>query len=101
MGGSLKGPPREEPRQWRSRGTASCLTKFGEYTERFYQPGEYSNTPPDTQVWVVEIKGVSRSLRGGEPWRYLMRVLHAETGDSVEVERYHEPRLAPTVRDGS
>ena len=76
--------------------TASCLTTYGAYTERFYQPGEYSNTPPDTPVWVVEIKGVSRSLRGGgDPWQYVMSVLHAETGDSMEGARYHEPRFAP------
>ena len=82
--------------------TASCLTTYGAYTERFYQPGQYIDTPPDTPVWVVEIKGVSRSLRsGGQPWKYAMNVLHAESGSSMEGARYHEPRLAPTVRDGS
>ena len=82
--------------------TASCLTTFGAYAQRFYRTYDRSNTPPDTPVWVVEIKGVSRSLRGGgEPWQYVMSVLHAETGDSMEGARYHEPRFAPTVRDGS
>ena len=81
--------------------TASCLTTYGAYTERFYQPGQYIDTPPDTPVWVVEIKAVSRSLQGDEPWQYVMSVLHAETGDSMEEARYHEPRLAPTVRDRS
>ena len=83
-------------------GTASCLTTFGAYTERFYQPGEYTNTPSDTPVWVVEIKGVSQYLGSdSEPWQYVMNVLHAESGSSMEGARYFEPRLAPTVRDGS
>ncbi len=71
--------------------------------QRFQQPGYWSNTPPDTPVWVVEIKGVSRSLRGGggEPWQYVMNVLHAESSSSMVGARYHESRLAPTVRDGS
>ena len=82
--------------------TASCLTTFGAYAQRFYRTGDWSNTPPDTPVWVVEIKGVSRSLRGGgEPRQYVMNVLHAESGSSMEGARYFEPRLAPTVRDGS
>ncbi len=82
--------------------TASCLTTFGAYARRFYRTGDWSNTPPDTPVWVVEFKGVSRSLRGaGQPWQYVMNVLHAESGSSMEGARYHEPRLAPTVRDGS
>ena len=42
--------------------TASCLTTFGAYAQRFYRPGDWSNTPPDTPVWVVEIKGVSQYL---------------------------------------
>lgn len=82
--------------------TASCLTTFGAYARRFYQPGEYGSTPPDTPVWVVEIKGVSRSLRNeSEPWQYVMNVIHAESGDSMEGARYFEPRLAAAVRDGS
>ena len=82
--------------------TASCLTTFEDYTGRFYQPGEFSSTPPDTPVWVVEVKGESRSLRGDSvTWRYSMGVIHAETGDSIEGARYFEPLLAPAVRDGS
>ena len=80
--------------------TASCLTTYGAYTERFYQPGQYIDTPPDTPVWVVEIKAVSRSLQGGQPWRYVMHVLHAESGSSMEGALYHEPRLAAAVKDG-
>ena len=52
--------------------TASCLTTFGAYAQQFYRQDNSSNTP----VWAVEIKGVSRSLGGGEPWRYVMSVLH-------------------------
>ncbi len=80
--------------------TASCLTTYRAYTERFYQPGQYIDTPPDTPVWVVEIKAVSRSLQGGQPWRYVMHVLHAESGSSMEGALYHEPRLAAAVKDG-
>ena len=70
--------------------------------QRFYRPGDWSNTPPDTPVWVVKVEGIPRSLSGGgEPWRYVMNVLHAESGSSMEGARYHEPRLAPAVRDGS
>ena len=62
----------------------------------------WSNTPPDTPVWVVEIKGVSQYLGSdSEPWQYVMNVLHVESGSSMEGTRYLEPRLAPTVRDGS
>ena len=87
----------------RDRGvTASCLTTFGAYARRFYRPGDWSNTPPDTPVWVVEVKGVSQYLGSdSEPWQYAMNVLHAELGSSMEGARYLEPRLAPTVRDGS
>ena len=82
--------------------TASCLTTFGAYAQRFYRPGDWSNTPPDTPVWVVEIKGVSQYLGSdSEPWQYVMNVLHAESGSSMEGAHYLEPRLAPTVRDGS
>ena len=90
--------------------TTSCLTTFGAYAQRFHRTGDWSNTPPDTLVWVVEIKGASRSpCGGGQPWQYVMIVLHAETGDSgdsdsgdsMEGARYHEPGLALTVRDGS
>ena len=82
--------------------TASCLTTFGAYAQRFYRPGDWSNTPPDTPVWVLEIKGVLRSLPGGgQPWQYVTNVPYAESGDSMEGARYLEPRLAPTVRDGS
>ena len=82
--------------------TASCLTTYGAYAKRFYQPGDWSSTPPDTPVWVVEIKGISRSLRDeSEPWQYVMSVIHAESGDSMEGARYFEPRLAAAVRDGS
>ena len=82
--------------------TASCLTTFGAYAQRFYRPGDWSNTPPDTPVWVVEVKGVSQYLGSdSEPWQYAMNVLHAELGSSMEGARYLEPRLAPTVRDGS
>ncbi len=80
--------------------TASCLTTYGAYTERFYQPGQYIDTPPDTPVWVVEIKAVSRSLQGGQSWRYVMNVLNAESGSSMEGALYHEPRLAAAVKDG-
>ena len=81
--------------------TASCLTTFGAYAQRFYRPGDWSNTPSDTPVWVVEIKGVSQYLGSdSEPWQYVMNVLHAESGSSMEGARYFEPRLAPTVRDG-
>ena len=80
--------------------TASCLTTHEAYARRFYRPGDWSSTPPDTPVWVVEIKGVSRSLRDeSEPWQYVMSVQHAETGDSIEGARYHEPRLAAAPRD--
>ena len=82
--------------------TASCLTTFGAYAQRFYQPGEYSSTPPDTPVWVVEIKGVSQYLgNDGEPWQYVMNVIHAEAGNSMQGARYLEPRLAAAVKDGS
>lgn len=80
--------------------TASCLTTHEAYARRFYRPGDWSSTPTDTPVWVVEIKGVSRSLRDeSEPWQYVMSVLHAETGDSMEGARYHEPRLAAAPRE--
>ena len=82
--------------------TSSCLTTFEAYAQRFYRAGDWSNTPPDTPVWVVEIKGVSQYLGSdSEPWQYAMNVLHAESGSSMEGARYLEPRLAPTVRDGS
>ena len=74
----------------------------GTQAQRFYRPGDWSNTPPDTPVWVVEIKGVSQYLGSdSEPWQYVMHVLHAESGSSMEGARYLEPRLAPAVRDGS
>ena len=82
--------------------TASCLTTFGAYARRFYQPGEYSSTRPGIPVWVVEIKAVSQYLsKDGKPWQYVMNVIHAEAGNSMEGALYFEPRLAPSVRDGS
>ena len=78
--------------------TASCLTTHEAYARLFNRPGDSSSTPPDTPVWVVEIKGVSRRPGDdGEPWQYVMNVLHAETGSSMEGARYFEPRLAASV----
>ena len=45
--------------------TASCLTTFGTYARRFYRPGEYSSTPPDIPVWVVEIKRARGACAAG------------------------------------
>ena len=79
--------------------TASCLTTHEAYARLFYRPGNSSSTPPDTPVWVVEIKGISRRPDDdGEPWQYVMNVLHAETGSSMEGARYFEPRLAASVK---
>ena len=51
--------------------TACCLMTFGAYTQRYCRSGDWFSTPPDTPVWVVEIKGVSWSLRyESEPWQY-------------------------------
>ncbi len=78
--------------------TASCLTTHEEYERLLNRPGDASRIPPDTPVWIVETKGVSRRLGDdGEPWQYVMNVLHAETGSSLEGARYFEPRLAASV----
>ena len=70
----------------------SCLT-----TLRFYQRGRARNDPdarsPNTPVWIVGVKGVSRpdgiaASDAGNPYRYARAVIDARTGEFIAGSRY-------------
>ena len=83
------------------RVTGSCLTTYGSYQRALLKGRAWSNPdirPPDTPVWIVEVKGISRpagiaTARAHIPYRYAMHVLNARTGEAMEGARYQEPRL--------
>ena len=56
--------------------------------------------PLDTPVWIVEVKGISRpagvsAANAGDPYRYALAVINAETGDSIAGSRRREPLMEP------
>ena len=94
--------PTEVERVW-----ASCLTTYRSYQERFYREGEWTDPelrPPDTPVWIVEVKGFSRpagiaTASAHVPYHYAMGVRNARSGEMMEGARYQEPRLQPAPEE--
>ncbi len=82
---------------------ASCLTTLRSYERVLLGEGARSNPdlrPPDTPVWVVEVKGISRpagisAANADNPYRFAMEVHNAENGEFMKGARYQEPRLLP------
>ena len=85
------------------RVVGSCLTTFRSYEQDLMYGETRSNPdlyPPDTPVWIVEVKGISRpagisAANADNPYRYAMDVSNARTGDAIAGSRYQEPKLAP------
>ena len=85
------------------RVVGSCLTTFQSYEQDLMYGEVRSNPdlyPPDTPVWIVEVKGISRpagisAANADNPYRYAMDVSNARTGDAIAGSRYQEPKLAP------
>ena len=85
---------------------ASCLTTFRSYQERLLGEDAWSNPdlrPPDTPVWIVEVKGISRpagisAASAHIPYRYAMEVHNARNGEMIEGARYQEPELQPALQ---
>lgn len=80
---------------------ASCLTTLRSYEQVLLgRAGTNAGSlPPDTPVWIVEVKGISRpdgisDASADNPYRYAMHVLNASTGDMIAGSRYWEPKLA-------
>jgi hypothetical protein len=94
--------PTEVERVW-----ASCLTTYGSYQEQFYREGDWTNPelrPPDTPVWIVEVKGISRpagiaTASAHVPYHYAMGVRNARNGEMMEGARYQQPRLQPAPEE--
>ncbi len=85
------------------RVVGSCLTTFRSY-QRDLLEGRVWTSPgvrsPDTPVWIVEVKGISRpagisAANADNPYRYAMDVLNATTGESIAGSRYRESMLEP------
>ena len=85
---------------------ASCLTTLRSYEQDLL--GRNGSATPafpplDTPVWIVEVKGISRpagisAANAGDPYRYAMAVINAETGDSIASSRRREPLMEPAVK---
>ena len=80
---------------------AGCLTMLRSYELVMLgmAPTGAGPRPPDTPVWIVEVKGVSRpdgisDANADNPYHYATHVLDAETGDTIAWSRYREPRMA-------
>ena len=81
---------------------ASCLTTMRSYEQVLLGKDASTNPdlwPPDMPVWVVEVKGISRpagisAANADNPYRYVMDVSKAKTGDAIAGSRYQEPKLA-------
>ena len=86
---------------------ASCLTTYGSYQDRLLGEGAWNNPelrPPDTPVWIVEVKGISRpagisTASAHVPYHYAMGIRNARTGEMMEGARYQEPMLQPAEID--
>ena len=80
---------------------ASCLTTLRSYD--LVQGESWTNPavqPPDTPVWIVEVKGISRpagisAANANQPYSYALVVINAESGDSIAGSRRREPLMKP------
>lgn len=83
---------------------ATCLTTLRSYDVDLLEGTASSSPllpPPDTPVWVVEVKGISRpagiSTRGAnESYRYAIQVINAKTAEAIAGSRRWEPLLEPS-----
>ena len=82
---------------------ASCLTTLRSYEQELLGEGAWTNPdlyPPDTPVWIVEVKGISRpagisTASADKPYRYAMEIINARTGEVIMGARYQVPKLEP------
>ena len=82
---------------------ASCLTTLRSYGQDLLKGSDSATPgllPPDTPVWIVEVKGISRpagisSAHADDPYRYALEIIDAETGDSIAGSRRREPLMKP------
>ena len=89
------------------RVVGSCLTTHGSYQQVLLEGRAWTNPdirPPDTPVWIVEVKGISRpagisTAVAHIPYRYAMDVRNARTGEALGSARYQEPMLQPAQEE--
>ncbi len=83
---------------------ASCLTTLRSYDVHLLRETSSSSPllpPPDTPVWVVEVKGISRpagiaTRSKNEPFRFAIQVINARTAETIAGSRRWEPVLEPS-----
>lgn len=86
---------------------ASCLTTLRSY-ERDLLEGKSSTNPevraPDTLIWIVEVKGISRpagisAANADNPYRYAAAIMYARNGKTIGGSRRYEPLLQPAPQE--
>ena len=83
---------------------ASCLTTLRSYEQDLLGRKSWANPgvqPPDTPVWIVEVKGISRpagisTATASDHYRYAMAVINARTADPIFGSRRYEPMMEPS-----
>ena len=79
---------------------ASCLTTLGWFEQHLLQGISRSNPdlyPPDMPIWVIQVKGMSRSERSGENFNnsYAVATVDAISGEVMGQLYRFEPLLTP------
>ena len=82
---------------------ASCLTTLRSYEQDLLEGKSWTNPDvrsPDTLVWIVEVKGISRpagisAANANNPYRYAAQIMYARNGETIGGSRRYEPLLEP------
>ena len=83
---------------------ASCLTTLQSYEQDLLEGRSQTNPEvlaPDTRIWLVEVKGISRpagisTASANSPYRYAAEIIDARTGQTIGGSRRYEPLLEPS-----
>ena len=82
---------------------ASCLTTLRSYEQDLLEGKSWTNPDvrsPDTLIWIVEVKGISRpagisAANANNPYRYAAQIMYARNGETIGGSRRYEPLLEP------
>ena len=85
---------------------ASCLTTLRSYEQDLLEGKSWTNPDvrsPDTLIWIVEVKGISRpagisAANADNPYRYAAAIMYARNGEAIGGSRRYEP-LLESVRE--